>query len=114
MSRCAYPPSSLDILTLAILTMPLYMHTILSILREMGSDEFNYRSYCSLPCQFMILIAFQIFRKRLEDPEFNKSQGAMLELRLDLLDSFLQGHGADVKLFSRLDASSLLIYQTPL
>jgi len=39
------------------------------------------------------------FQKRLKDPEFNKSQSAMLELRLDLLDSFLQGNGPDVKSF---------------
>jgi hypothetical protein len=39
------------------------------------------------------------FQKRLKDPEFNKSQSAMLELRLDLLDSFLQGDDPDVKSF---------------
>jgi hypothetical protein len=39
------------------------------------------------------------FRKRLKDPEFSKAQSAMLELRLDLLDSFLQGNGPDVKSF---------------
>ncbi|KAG8831139.1 hypothetical protein FRC17_003588, partial [Serendipita sp. 399] len=64
-------------------TVPLYLHTALSILREMGSDAFNYRD----------------FRKQLQEQEFNKSQSAMLQLRLDLLNSFLQGDGSDLTSF---------------
>jgi hypothetical protein len=39
------------------------------------------------------------FRERLSSSEFNQSQMAMLQLRLDLLDSFLQGTGGDVSFF---------------
>lgn len=39
------------------------------------------------------------FRERLAASDFNKSQGAMLQLRLDLLHSFLQGTGNDVSSF---------------
>ncbi|PVF91524.1 hypothetical protein CPB86DRAFT_770568 [Serendipita vermifera] len=63
--------------------VPLYLHTALSILRDMGSDNFSYRA----------------FRKRLDGEEFNKSQMAMLQLRLDLLDSFLKGDGEDITHF---------------
>ncbi|PVF92780.1 hypothetical protein CPB86DRAFT_716798 [Serendipita vermifera] len=63
--------------------VPLYLHTALSILRDMGSDNFSYRA----------------FRKRLDEEEFNKSQMAMLQLRLDLLDSFLKGDGEDITYF---------------
>ncbi|KIM21769.1 hypothetical protein M408DRAFT_29280 [Serendipita vermifera MAFF 305830] len=63
--------------------LPLYMQTLLSILREIGSDDFTYRA----------------FQKRLKNPEFNRSQGAMLQLRLELLDSFLKGNGPDVTSF---------------
>ncbi|KAG8749489.1 hypothetical protein FRC14_001329 [Serendipita sp. 396] len=62
---------------------PLYLHRALSILREMGSDGFNYGE----------------FRKRLSEQEFNGSQSAMLRLRLDLLDSFLRGDGSDLTSF---------------
>lgn len=64
-------------------TMPLYMHSILSILRETGSEGFKYQN----------------FKKRLQGQEFNKAQGAMLQLRIALLDSFLQGKGPDIKSF---------------
>ncbi|PVF91522.1 hypothetical protein CPB86DRAFT_802757 [Serendipita vermifera] len=63
--------------------VPLYLHTALAILRDMGSDNFSYRA----------------FRKRLDKEEFNKSQLAMLQLRLDLLDSFLKGDGEDITYF---------------
>ncbi|KAG8816895.1 hypothetical protein FRC19_011719 [Serendipita sp. 401] len=64
-------------------TVPLYLHRALSILREMGSDGFNYGE----------------FRKRLSEQEFNGSQTAMLQLRLDLLDSFLCGDGSNLTSF---------------
>eukprot|EP01138_Halocafeteria_seosinensis_P016207 gb/GECG01016537.1/.p1 GENE.gb/GECG01016537.1/~~gb/GECG01016537.1/.p1 ORF type:complete len:683 (+),score=80.82 gb/GECG01016537.1/:1-2049(+) len=50
----------------------LYMSKVHQILREMG-DEFNYDQ----------------FTHRLEEIEFNSAQRAMLQLRLDLLESFL-------------------------
>ncbi|KAG8841033.1 hypothetical protein FRB91_005426 [Serendipita sp. 411] len=62
---------------------PLYLHRALSILREMGSDGFNYGE----------------FRKRLSEQDFNGSQTAMLQLRFDLLDSFLRGEGSDLTSF---------------
>ncbi|KAG8782690.1 hypothetical protein FRC19_007403 [Serendipita sp. 401] len=64
-------------------TVPLYLHRALSILREMGSDGFNYGE----------------FRKRLSEQDFNGSQIAMLQLRFDLLDSFLCGDGSDLTSF---------------
>ncbi|GJE88159.1 hypothetical protein PsYK624_042420 [Phanerochaete sordida] len=54
--------------------MPLYMEAIMSILRSMES-RFNYQS----------------FRQQLKEQKLNPSQKAMLNLRLSLLDSCLQG-----------------------
>jgi hypothetical protein len=56
---------------------------------------------------------FTDFRKRLKDPEFNKAQSAMLELRLDLLDSFLQGSGPDVKSFFKAGRLVILDISDP-
>lgn len=60
--------------------VPLYLHTALSILRDMSAENFIY----------------QDFRKRLKEPRFNRNQNSMLQLRLDLLDSFLKGSDADM------------------
>jgi hypothetical protein len=49
-----------------------------------------------IPCSCQSLSAF---RERLSDSEFNQKQMAMLQLRLDLLDSFLRGTGGDVSFF---------------
>jgi hypothetical protein len=54
--------------------MPLYMETIMSLLRTMG-DEFSYAA----------------FRKMLQEQEFDKRQMAMLSLRLSLLESCIGG-----------------------
>ena len=54
--------------------MPLYMEAIMSILRSM-EGTFEYAD----------------FRKELEAQKFNPSQKAMLNLRLSLLDSCLEG-----------------------
>ena len=54
--------------------MPLYMEAIMSILRTMESN-FNYT----------------LFREELKRQKFNPGQKAMLNLRLSLLDSCLEG-----------------------
>ncbi|PVF93461.1 hypothetical protein CPB86DRAFT_801212 [Serendipita vermifera] len=60
--------------------VPLYLRTALSILREMGSDKFDYKD----------------FKKRVTEKGFNQGQNMMLQLRFDLLDSFLKGKEADI------------------
>lgn len=56
--------------------MPLYMEAIMAVLRSMDSeDTFNYDS----------------FRQKLSEQKFNPSQKAMLNIRLALLDSCLEG-----------------------
>lgn len=54
--------------------MPLYMEAIMSILRSM-ENKFNYKD----------------FRWQLKQQKFNPSQKAMLNLRLSLLDSCIEG-----------------------
>lgn len=54
--------------------MPLYMEAIMAILRSM-QDDFDYSA----------------FRAALQSKDFNRSQMAMLDLRLSLLDSCLDG-----------------------
>lgn len=54
--------------------MPLYMESIMSLLRTMG-DRFNYAT----------------FRKMLQEQDFDKRQKAMLGLRLSLLESCIGG-----------------------
>ncbi|KAG8838023.1 hypothetical protein FRB91_007811, partial [Serendipita sp. 411] len=63
-------------------TTPLYVQSALSILREPGF-KFTYKG----------------FRSQLRKRDFNKSQSGMLQLRLDLLDSFLHGKGQDIPSF---------------
>ncbi|KAF8179005.1 hypothetical protein K438DRAFT_1769140 [Mycena galopus ATCC 62051] len=55
-------------------TMPLYMHTALMIIREMGVDAFSYTE----------------FKRRISAERLNGTQRAMIELRLHLLDAFLR------------------------
>ncbi|KAF8179011.1 hypothetical protein K438DRAFT_1462928, partial [Mycena galopus ATCC 62051] len=55
-------------------TMPLYMHTALMIIREMGVDAFSYTE----------------FKRRISAERLNGTQKAMIELRLHLLDAFLR------------------------
>ncbi|KAJ7679442.1 hypothetical protein DFH06DRAFT_974912 [Mycena polygramma] len=61
-------------------TMPLYMHTALLIIRNMGVDAFNY----------------QEFKRRLDLEKLNFAQRAMIKLRLDLLDAFLHPAAPDI------------------
>ncbi|KZV91508.1 hypothetical protein EXIGLDRAFT_648219 [Exidia glandulosa HHB12029] len=53
--------------------MPLYMHTVMQILRDMGNDGFNYSE----------------FKRQLELQQFDMKQKLMLGHRLRLLDGFL-------------------------
>ncbi|KAJ6518103.1 hypothetical protein C8R47DRAFT_1031499, partial [Mycena vitilis] len=61
-------------------TMPLYMHTALLIIRNMGVDAFSYRE----------------FKRRLDLEKLNFTQRAMINLRLDLLDAFLHPSAPDI------------------
>ncbi|KAJ7325437.1 hypothetical protein DFH08DRAFT_752550 [Mycena albidolilacea] len=54
--------------------MPLYMHTALLIIRNMGVDAFSY----------------QEFKRRIALERLSPQQKAMIELRLHLLDAFLR------------------------
>jgi hypothetical protein len=66
----------------------------------MGSDNFAYAGKKRLPYLLHgVTDEFLDFRKRLSDSEFNQKQMAMLQLRLDLLDSFLRGRGGDISSF---------------
>ncbi|KAF7358060.1 p-loop containing nucleoside triphosphate hydrolase protein [Mycena venus] len=62
-------------------TMPLYMHTALLIIRNMGVDAFSYRE----------------FKRRISLECLNPTQQAMIKLRLDLLDSFLRPGTRDIE-----------------
>ncbi|KAJ7080294.1 hypothetical protein C8R44DRAFT_70625 [Mycena epipterygia] len=54
-------------------TMPLYMHTALLIIRNMGVDAFSYIE----------------FKRKIGLESLNPMQKAMIKLRLDLLDAFI-------------------------
>ncbi|KAJ7753541.1 hypothetical protein B0H16DRAFT_1886945 [Mycena metata] len=62
-------------------TMPLYMHTALLIIRNMGVDLFSY-------LEFKRLIGLE---------RLNPMQKAMIKLRLDLLDAFVRPSAADIE-----------------
>ncbi|KAJ7462991.1 hypothetical protein FB451DRAFT_1139792 [Mycena latifolia] len=55
-------------------TMPLYMHTALLIIRNMGVDAFSYLE----------------FKRRIGLERLDMKQQAMIKLRLDLLDAFIR------------------------
>ncbi|KAJ7639330.1 hypothetical protein FB45DRAFT_424867 [Roridomyces roridus] len=55
-------------------TAPLYLHTILRIVREIGADRFSYLE----------------FKRRLADEPLDFKQRSILKLRLDLLDCFMR------------------------
>ncbi|KAJ6504921.1 hypothetical protein DFH09DRAFT_1050942 [Mycena vulgaris] len=62
-------------------TMPLYMHTALLIIRDMGVDAFSYLE----------------FKRRIGLERLNPMQRAMIKLRLDLLDAFVRPNGRDIE-----------------
>ncbi|KAJ7289824.1 hypothetical protein C8J57DRAFT_1706489 [Mycena rebaudengoi] len=62
-------------------TMPLYMHTALLIIRNMGVDAFSYIE----------------FKRRLGLEHLNPNQKAMIELRLHLLDAFIRPGARDIE-----------------
>lgn len=73
--------------------MPLYMESIMAILRSM--DDFNYNT----------------FRARLQEESFNPSQKAMLNLRLSLLDSCLKGGTSNNRVANCLKPGTLTIIE---
>ncbi|KAJ7697496.1 hypothetical protein B0H14DRAFT_3655855, partial [Mycena olivaceomarginata] len=62
-------------------TMPLYMHTALLIIRNMGVDAFSYTE----------------FKRRIGLEHLNPNQKAMIELRLHLLDAFVRPGTRDIE-----------------
>ncbi|KAJ6577807.1 hypothetical protein B0H19DRAFT_1062386 [Mycena capillaripes] len=64
-----------------LLTMPLYMHTVLLIIRNMGIDAFSY----------------QEFKRQIGLEQLNPTQKAMIKLRLDLLDAFIHPSAPDIQ-----------------
>ncbi|KAJ6577804.1 hypothetical protein B0H19DRAFT_1370886 [Mycena capillaripes] len=64
-----------------ISTMPLYMHMVLLIIRNMGVDAFSY----------------QEFKRQIGLEQLNPTQKAMIKLRLDLLDAFIHPSAADIQ-----------------
>lgn len=77
-----------------IAEMPLYMEAIMSILRSMESD-FDYTA----------------FRDELKRQKFNPGQKAMLNLRLSLLDSCLQGGNMANRVSSHFRRGQLTIIE---
>ncbi|KAK2810313.1 hypothetical protein FQN50_003044 [Emmonsiellopsis sp. PD_5] len=66
-------------------TTPLYMEVVTKVLREMAEENQGRRG-----------INFQLFRSRLREARFTKDQNGPLEMRLQLLESFLQKPGTTV------------------
>ncbi|KAJ7752978.1 hypothetical protein B0H16DRAFT_1279894, partial [Mycena metata] len=62
-------------------TMPLYMHTVLLIIRKMGVDEFSYLE----------------FKRQIGLEHLDAKQTAMIKLRLDLLDAFVRPSGVELE-----------------
>ncbi|KAJ7124629.1 hypothetical protein C8R43DRAFT_1240942 [Mycena crocata] len=62
-------------------TMPLYMHTVLLIIRNMGVDAFNYLE----------------FKRQIALEQLDLKQKAMIKLRLDLLDGFLRPGAPEIE-----------------
>ncbi|KAJ7085504.1 hypothetical protein B0H15DRAFT_377382 [Mycena belliarum] len=62
-------------------TMPLYMHTALLLIRNMGIDAFRYSE----------------FKRQLGLEPLNPVQKAMIKLRIDLLDAFIRHNAPDIQ-----------------
>jgi hypothetical protein len=82
------------VLTLHSTEMPLYMEAIMNILRKMN-DCFDYAA----------------FRQQLEAQKFNPGQKAMLNLRLSLLDSCLEGGTAENSINTHFRKGQLTIIE---
>ena len=77
-----------------LIEMPLYMEAIMNILRSM-QDNFDYPT----------------FRSALTQQGFNRSQSAMLKLRLSLLDSCLEGGDETISVASHFKNGQLTIIE---
>jgi hypothetical protein len=82
------------ILTRYSTEMPLYMEAIMNILRKMN-DSFDYAA----------------FRQQLAAQKFNPGQKAMLNLRLSLLDSCLEGGTAENSINTHFRKGQLTIIE---
>ena len=80
--------------TVAFTEMPLYMEAIMSILRSMEGN-FEYSD----------------FRKALKEQQFNPGQKAMLNLRLSLLDSCLEGGDSTNRVSTHFKKGQLTIIE---
>ena len=74
--------------------MPLYMEAIMSILRSMESN-----------------FSYSLFREELKKQKLNPSQKAMLNLRLSLLDSCLEGGNAYNRVSTHFQKGQLTIIE---
>jgi hypothetical protein len=74
-------------------TVPLYMHSVLTELRAMGADGFNYTA----------------FRAKIASLDLNDVQKQMLDLRLGILDSYIQSSRADWSLSKYFKAGTLVL-----
>jgi hypothetical protein len=74
-------------------TVPLYMHSVLTELRAMGADGFNYTA----------------FRAKVASLDLNDVQKQMLDLRLGILDSYIQSSRADWSLSKYFKAGTLVL-----
>ena len=93
-TRMPLSPSITTTADIARVEMPPYMETIMSILRSMGSN-FNYT----------------LFREELKRREFNSGQKMMLNLRLSLLDSCLEGGSTDNRVSTHFRKGQLTIIE---
>ncbi|KAJ7875712.1 hypothetical protein B0H14DRAFT_3547029 [Mycena olivaceomarginata] len=64
-------------------SMPLYMHTVLMIIRSMGVDKSSYTG----------------FKRRIGLEHLDAKQKAMVELRLKLLDAFIRPNAREIELY---------------
>lgn len=76
--------------------MPLYLHSVLSILRRIGAKEFDYKgkNLDAFISAFFLTVSLAYgslleFKKDLKEQKWDFKQNAMLNLRLNLLDSYL-------------------------
>lgn len=80
----------------AIQEIPLYMNVVLSILRDMGSDSFSYTSKSSFSFAPRALTHSVEFKRKINAIKFDRQQRAMITLRTDLLDSYVQDNAPDL------------------
>jgi hypothetical protein len=81
--------------------LPLYLHTVLSVLRKMGPKDFCYEGAYSFLRILKLLTSFTTvdFQKKVTSHKFDLKQSSMLRLRFELLDSYLANKDNDITSF---------------